>query len=131
MYRSHNCGELRAKHIGNEVRLSGWVQKIRDKGFMVWVDLRYRYGIAQLIFDEERSSKELLGQAQKLGMRPLLCCPLHIRACCRPNANEGSKSSPATWLRNEEVCGEAHLWCERAVVAGSRGEGGEQCPLRL
>ncbi|PKD20708.1 aspartate--tRNA(Asp/Asn) ligase [Salegentibacter salinarum] len=67
MYRSHTCGELNAASIGQEVKLSGWVQKIRDKGFMVWVDLRDRYGITQLIFDEERSSKELMQKAQKLG----------------------------------------------------------------
>ncbi|MGR7812538.1 aspartate--tRNA ligase [Lacinutrix undariae] len=67
MYRSNNCGELRASHINNEVTLSGWVQKVRDKGFMVWVDLRDRYGITQLIFDEERTSKDLMEQAQKLG----------------------------------------------------------------
>jgi len=67
MYRSHNCGELRATHINTEVTLSGWVQKVRDKGFMVWVDLRDRYGITQLIFDEERTPKSILAQAQKLG----------------------------------------------------------------
>ncbi len=67
MYRSHSCGELRESHINNEVTLAGWVQKTRDKGFVVWVDLRDRYGITQLIFDEERSSKELLEQARNLG----------------------------------------------------------------
>ncbi|QXP61017.1 aspartate--tRNA ligase [Olleya sp. HaHaR_3_96] len=67
MYRSHNCGELTASHINTEVTLSGWVQKSRDKGFMIWVDLRDRYGITQLIFDEERTSKVILEQAQKLG----------------------------------------------------------------
>ena len=67
MYRSHNCGELRVAHLKTEITLSGWVQKVRDKGFMVWVDLRDRYGITQLIFDEERTSKSIMAKAQKLG----------------------------------------------------------------
>lgn len=67
MYRNHHCGELRMSHINTEVTLSGWVQKTRDKGFVVWVDLRDRYGITQLVFDEERSSKKILEQARSLG----------------------------------------------------------------
>ena len=67
MYRTHNCGEIRKSEIGKQVVLSGWVQKLRDKGFMVWVDLRDRYGISQLIFDEQRTSKGLLNQAKSLG----------------------------------------------------------------
>lgn len=66
MYRSHTCGELNASYIGKEVTLSGWVQKVRNKGFMIWVDLRDRYGITQLIFDEERSSSELMKKAGTL-----------------------------------------------------------------
>lgn len=67
MYRTHTNGNLRMENVSNEVTLSGWVQKIRDKGFMIWVDLRDRYGITQLIFDEERSSKELMEKARSLG----------------------------------------------------------------
>ena len=67
MYRTHNCGELRKSDIGKQVSLSGWVQKMRDKGFMIWVDIRDRYGISQLIFDEQRTSKDLLNQAKSLG----------------------------------------------------------------
>ena len=67
MYRSHNCGELRASHINTEVTLSGWVQKSRNKGFIVWVDLRDRYGMTQLVFDEERTPKEMMKRAEDLG----------------------------------------------------------------
>ena len=67
MYRSHNCGELNASHINTEVTLAGWVQKSRDKGFMNWVDLRDRYGVTQLIFDESRSHREVFELAKTLG----------------------------------------------------------------
>ena len=67
MYRSHNCGELNATHINKEVTLAGWVQKSRDKGFMNWVDLRDRYGITQLIFDESRTDKTVFEAAKTLG----------------------------------------------------------------
>ncbi len=67
MYRSHSNGELRATHVGTSVTLSGWVQKIRDKGFMIWVDLRDRYGITQLIFDENRTAETVMEKAKSLG----------------------------------------------------------------
>ena len=67
MYRTHNCGELRLKNLNQDVTLSGWVQKSRNKGFMLWIDLRDRFGVSQLIFDEQRSSKDLFEKAKKLG----------------------------------------------------------------
>jgi len=67
MYRTHDCGELRLSDSNTKVTLCGWVQKSRDKGFMVWIDLRDRYGITQLIFDEQRSSKELFNKAKSIG----------------------------------------------------------------
>ncbi len=67
MYRSHTCGELNASHINQAVTLAGWVQKSRDKGFINWVDLRDRYGITQLVFDEARCSKSLMELAKTLG----------------------------------------------------------------
>ena len=67
MYRSHNCGELNSTHINEVVTLAGWVQKSRDKGFMIWVDLRDRYGITQLIFDEQRTERAVFEKAKSLG----------------------------------------------------------------
>jgi aspartyl-tRNA synthetase len=67
MYRSHNCGELRITDVNKEVSLSGWVQRVKDRGVLNWVIIRDRYGITQLVFDEERSAKALLEQSQTLG----------------------------------------------------------------
>ena len=67
MYRSHHCGQLRTSNINEEVTLSGWVQKSRDKGFVIWVDLRDRYGITQLIFDADRTSEAMMTMAKSLG----------------------------------------------------------------
>ena len=66
MYRTHTCGELNIKHIGANVKLSGWVQKSRDLGGMTFIDLRDRYGITQLVFNMETDA-ELCKAARKLG----------------------------------------------------------------
>ncbi len=65
MYRTHTCGELRMEHLDQSVTLSGWVQKVRDLGGMTFIDLRDRYGITQLVFNEE--SKDLCERANELG----------------------------------------------------------------
>lgn len=67
MLRTNHCGALSISHLGQQVTLSGWVQKTRNKGFMLWVDLRDRYGITQIIFDEERTDKAVFDLAQNLG----------------------------------------------------------------
>ncbi len=72
MLRSHHCGELNENHSGEEVILAGWVQKIRNKGFIVWIDLRDRYGITQLVFDEERSPKAVYNKSLELGREDVI-----------------------------------------------------------
>ncbi|GGZ19149.1 aspartate--tRNA ligase [Echinicola pacifica] len=67
MLRTHTCGELRIGDVGQEVTLSGWVQRVRNKGGLVWVDLRDRYGVTQLIFEEGSSDPALLEKAASLG----------------------------------------------------------------
>jgi len=67
MYRTHNCGVLRLADVNQEVILSGWVQTIRDKGFMMFIDLRDRYGVTQLFFNEEKTSPKLFEKARTLG----------------------------------------------------------------
>jgi len=72
--RTNNCGELRLSNKDNEVILCGWVQRIRDKGSVIWVDLRDRYGITQLLFDEQRSDKALMEKIRECGREYVIKC---------------------------------------------------------
>jgi aspartyl-tRNA synthetase len=67
MLRTHTCGELRLDHLNQEVTLAGWVQRVRNKGGLIWVDLRDRYGLTQLIFEEDSTEKSVIEKAASLG----------------------------------------------------------------
>jgi len=67
MLRSHTCGELRVTHVGQLVTISGWVQGVRDKGSLLWIDLRDRYGITQITIETENAAKEIVDIARTLG----------------------------------------------------------------
>jgi aspartyl-tRNA synthetase len=67
MFRTHTCGELRIADAEKNVTLSGWVQRTRDKGSLLWIDLRDRYGITQLFLEEGKSDPALLAIARQLG----------------------------------------------------------------
>ena len=72
MLRSHHCGALNKNHSNEEVTLSGWVQKVRNKGFIIWIDIRDRYGITQLVFDEERSPESVFKKSLELGREDVI-----------------------------------------------------------
>lgn len=67
MLRSHTCGELRLQHTGQTVTISGWVQGVRDKGSLLWIDLRDRYGITQITIETENAAAELVNTTRQLG----------------------------------------------------------------
>lgn len=67
MLRTHTCGELRINHANQPVTLTGWVQRVRNKGSLLWIDLRDRYGITQLIFDESSTEASLMDKARSVG----------------------------------------------------------------
>ena len=92
MFRTHHCGALRIEDLKQSVTLSGWVQKSRNKGFIVWVDLRDRYGITQLVFDEERTPKAVFEKAQNLGREFVIQIRGSVieRESKNPNMNTGA-----------------------------------------
>jgi len=67
MYRTHTCGELRIENVGQKVTLSAWIQTIRDKGTIAWIDLRDRYGITQVVAESGVVSDDVMAQIKNLG----------------------------------------------------------------
>lgn len=67
MYRTHNNNTLNLENLGEKVKLSGWAQTIRDKGFIIWIDIRDRYGMTQLVFDAERTPDDVVKKAREIG----------------------------------------------------------------
>ena len=67
MLRTHTCGELRINNVNETVAISGWVQGVRDKGSLLWIDLRDRYGITQITIETEKADKDVIEIARTLG----------------------------------------------------------------
>lgn len=91
MLRSHNCGELRLTDVNKEVVLSGWVQRVRDKGSLIWIDLRDRYGITQLFLEDGITDPELVKEARGLGREFVITAKGNVieRASKNPNIPTG------------------------------------------
>jgi len=108
MLRSHNCGELGIEDVKSNVTLSGWVQKIRDKGKIIWIDLRDRYGITQLMFEEGFSDKNTFDLAKKCGREFVIKISGEVteRISKNPNISTGDieiKVSKMEYLNTSEV----------------------------
>ena len=90
MYRSHTCGELSSENIGSTVTIAGWVQTIRDKGNLIWVDIRDRYGITQVV-GQDTSSEESLKALKSLGREFVvqITGTVSARSAANPNIETG------------------------------------------
>lgn len=89
MYRTYNCGSLRLKHVGESVVLSGWVQATRQFGGLTFVDLRDRYGITQLVFNEDQN-EALCQQAKELGREFVVKAEGTVRERSNKNPNRST-----------------------------------------
>jgi aspartyl-tRNA synthetase len=86
MYRTHTCGELRAEHIGQTITLAGWVQRVRDLGAMSFIDLRDRYGITQLVTNENTPA-EVTKVLEQLGREFVIQATGTVRERSSKNQN--------------------------------------------
>ena len=101
MLRTHTCGELRLDHAGQSVTLTGWVQRVRNKGGVLWIDLRDRYGLTQLIFKEGETDATVMQQAQQVGREYVLEAKGKVieRYAKNPNMPTGDIEIEVTELR--------------------------------
>ncbi len=101
MLRTHTCGELRSEHIDQSVTLTGWVQRVRDKGGVLWINLRDRYGLTQLIFKEGETDAQVMQQAQQVGREYVLEAKGKVieRYAKNPNMPTGDIEIEVTELR--------------------------------
>ena len=83
-FRTHTCGELRSSHIGQTVSLSGWVHNYRDYGGMVFIDLRDRDGLTQLVFTPEGVGPEAIAIARKLRSEWVISVDGEVVAAAEP-----------------------------------------------
>lgn len=100
MYRSHTCGELRISDVNKQVTLAGWVQRSRKMGGMTFIDLRDRYGITQLVFNEEVNA-ELCERANRLGREFVIRLRVpstNVSAKTSISRRETLKSSYRNWM---------------------------------
>ena len=106
MYRTHTCGELRPEHAGQETLLAGWVHRRRDHGPLIFIDLRDRYGITQVVFDSTAAPFNSIARCSAQSAPCLLVLQLrHFWLCSRllwPDLHPPISSSPK---KRGRLCG--------------------------
>ena len=102
MYRDKTCGELRIEDCGKEVTLSGWVQRTRKMGGMTFVDIRDRYGITQVVFNNE-VNEELCESANKLGREFVIQVKGTVAERSSKNNNNRERCTKCLKKKNKEL----------------------------
>lgn len=126
MLRTHTCGELRLEHVGLTVTICGWVQRVRNKGKLLWVDLRDRYGITQLILEEGVVDPTLLQQCRVLGREDVIKIQGKVIARKAPNPNLSTGEIEISGERLERL----NTSKVPPFLIGTETDGGEELRMR-